>query len=88
MTYSEEDYAWRSEKITLQANIVLRVEFKPYEHGKVIIQKQNEPDGPAPKIFISQETQAVRLTLHAEAAGKIIQIFTSEQPQNVSYINL
>lgn len=86
LIYNEEENAWCSEKIALNCDILLKVAFA--EHGKVVITKQNDADGPAPKMFISDETEEVQLTLKGHTAGKTIQIFTSVEPKSVEYITL
>lgn len=87
LTYSEEENAWCSDKITLESNAIINVEFE--ERGKLVIQKQNEADGPAPKIFMStQETKEEQVVLKGHPVGKIIQIFTSVKPKSVIYIKL
>ncbi len=84
--YLSEECAWGSKKIALDCSIFIEILFK--EHGKIIIQKQNEPDGPAPKIYISKETQGADITLRGHPDNKIIQIFTSAKPQRAVYTKL
>lgn len=86
LAYDEEENAWCSEKIALDCDMFLRVVFN--EHGKVVITKQNEVGGPAPKMFISNEAEEVQLTLKGHTTDKIIQIFTSVEPKFVEYITL
>ena len=85
-TYSEADNAWVSDKITLDGDIVLKVQLTT--KGKIVIKKQNGAGAPSPKVFISEEEKEFRITLRGHGENMIIQIFTSEEPSYMGYAKI
>jgi hypothetical protein len=86
-TYSEIDNAWVSEKITLDGDIVMKVQLTT--KGKIVIKKQNGEGAPAPKVFISEDDDTeLRITLRGHGEEKIIQVFASEEPSYMGYAKI
>ena len=85
-TYSEADNAWVSGKITLDGDIVLKVQLTT--KGKIVIKKQNGEGAPAPKVFIREDDTEFRITLRGHGEEKIIQVFASEEPSYMGYAKI
>jgi len=85
-TYSASDDAWVSEKLTLTSDVVIKIVLS--EKGKVVIKKQNEEGTPAPKIFITKDYTEFLVTVNGWSKDKIIQVFTSTEPNYMGYAKI